>query len=76
MNRRFVAYLLGWLLLLATAFLFVPLVSSLIFGESPAPYLGAMTIAGIGGFVLVKVHPPVDRHIRPRDACRHDAQTD
>ncbi len=67
MNKRFVAYLLGWLLLLAAAFLCVPLAASLIFDESPRPYLAAIAIAGVLGTLLVKVRAPADRHIRARD---------
>ena len=67
MNRRFVAYLLGWLLLLAAAFLCLPLLASFVFAEPALPYLAAMGLAGALGLALVKVHPPQDRHIRPRD---------
>jgi trk system potassium uptake protein TrkH len=66
-NRRFVLYLLGWLLLLDCVFLSVPLLASLLFGESIEPWVGAIGLAGIFGVLLVGLHPPVDRHIRPRD---------
>lgn len=67
MNRRFVAYLLGWLLLLAAAFLCLPLLASFVFAEPALPYLAAMGLSGALGLALVRVHPPQDRHIRPRD---------
>lgn len=67
MNRRFVAFLLGWLLLLDAAFLCLPLLASLVFDESPLPFLTAIGLAGFVGLVLVKVHPPTDRLIRARD---------
>jgi trk system potassium uptake protein TrkH len=66
MNRRFVIYLLGWLLLLDCAFLVLPLAASLVFGESPEPWVAAMSVAGVIGLLLVRARP-VDRHIRPRD---------
>jgi trk system potassium uptake protein TrkH len=67
MNRRFVAYLLGWLLLIAAAFLCMPLAASVLFREAPAPFLAAIAIAGAAGLALVKIRPPADRHIHPRD---------
>jgi trk system potassium uptake protein TrkH len=66
MNRRFVIYLLGWLLLLDCAFLVLPLLTSLVLGESIEPWVAAISIAGIVGLLLVRVRP-ADRHIRPRD---------
>ncbi len=67
MNRRFVTYLLGWLLLLDSAFLCLPLLASLIFRESLEPWVAAIAAAGFMGLLLVRVRPPADRHIRPRD---------
>ena len=67
MNRRFVSYLLGWLLLLDCAFLCLPLLASLVFRESPEPWVAAVAVAGVIGLLLVRVRPPMDRHIRPRD---------
>ena len=67
MNRRFVTYLLGWLLLLNCAFLGIPLLASLAFRESLEPWVAAIAIAGVIGLLLVRVRPPADRHIRPRD---------
>jgi len=66
-NRRFVLFLLGWLLLLAGAFLCLPLLAAAVFRESPMPYLGAIGVAGVAGLALVRVNPPRDKHIRPRD---------
>jgi trk system potassium uptake protein TrkH len=66
MNRRFVIYLLGWLLLLDCAFLVLPLLASLVFGESLEPWVAAISIAGIVGLLLVRTRPS-GRHIRPRD---------
>ena len=67
MNRRFVTYILGWLLLLDCAFLCLPLVASLLFRESLEPWAAAIALAGLIGLLLVRVRPPADRHIRPRD---------
>jgi trk system potassium uptake protein TrkH len=67
MNRRFVTYLLGWLLLLDCAFLCLPLLASLFYRESLEPWVAAIAIGGIIGLLLVRVRPPIDRHIRPRD---------
>ena len=67
MNRRFDFYILGWLLLLDAAFLCLPLLASVMYRESPLPYLAAIGFAGVVGFALVNFYPPVDRHIRPRD---------
>jgi trk system potassium uptake protein TrkH len=66
-NRRFVTYILGWLLLLDCAFLCLPLLASLIFRESLEPWVAAISVAGVIGLLLVRVRPPADRHIRPRD---------
>jgi trk system potassium uptake protein TrkH len=66
-NRRLVTYLLGWLLLLDCAFLCLPLLASLVFRESPEPWVAAISVAGVIGLLLVRVRPPIDRHIRPRD---------
>ena len=67
MNRRFVLYLLGWLLLLDCAFLGAPLLASLVFGESIEPWAAVIALAGVVGVMLVGLHPPTDRLIRPRD---------
>ena len=67
MNRRFVFYILGWLLLLDAAFLCLPLLASVVFRETPLPYFAAIGLAGAVGFALIRFHPPQDRHIRPRD---------
>jgi len=66
-NRRFVTYILGWLLLLDCAFLCLPLFASLVFRESLEPWVAAIAVAGVIGLLLVRVRPPADRHIRPRD---------
>jgi trk system potassium uptake protein TrkH len=66
-NRRFVTYLIGWLLMLDCGFLCLPLFASLLFRESPEPWVAAIAVAGVLGLLLVGVRPPVDRHIRPRD---------
>ena len=67
MNSRFVTFILGWLLLLICAFLCLPLLASLVFRESPEPWVAAIASAGVIGLLLVRVRPPADRHIRPRD---------
>jgi len=66
-NRRFIVYLLGWLLLLDCAFLVVPLLASLVFGESPEPWVESMAFAGVFGVLLVSTRTEFDRRIRPRD---------
>jgi len=66
-NSRFVTFILGWLLLLICAFLCLPLLASLVFRESPEPWVAAIASAGVIGLLLVRVRPPADRHIRPRD---------
>jgi trk system potassium uptake protein TrkH len=67
LNRRFVSYLLGWLLLLDCTFLCLPLLASLVFGESPEPWAAAIAMAATVGVLLVRARSPEDRHIRPRD---------
>ena len=67
MNQRFVLYLLGWLLLLACAFLCVPLLASLVFAESLEPWVAAIALAGVVGGLLVLLYPPLNRNILPRD---------
>jgi trk system potassium uptake protein TrkH len=62
-----VTYLIGWLLLLDCAFLVLPLMASLVFRESLEPWVAAIAVAGVIGVLLIRVRPPVDRHIRPRD---------
>jgi len=66
-NQRFVLYLLGWLLLLACAFLSLPLVASMVFGESLEPWVAAIALAGVIGGLLVLLYPPLNRNILPRD---------
>jgi len=53
--------------LLDCAFLFLPLFASLVFRESLEPWVAAIAVAGVIGLLLVRVRPPADRHIRPRD---------
>ncbi len=67
MNRRFVLYLLGWLLLLDCGFLLLPLLTSLVYRESVDPWVGAIALAGVVGLLLVGLYPPTERHIRPRE---------
>jgi trk system potassium uptake protein TrkH len=66
-NRRFDVYLLGWLLLLASGFLLVPLVAALIFGEALGVWVASISLAALAGFTLVEVCRPDDRTLRPRD---------
>ena len=37
------------------------------FRESLEPWVAAIAVAGVLGLLLVRVRPPADRHIRPRD---------
>ena len=67
MNRAFDIYLLGWLLLLDCAFLCLPTLASLVFGESLEPWVAAIAVTAVVGALLIRTHPPSDRHIRPRD---------
>ena len=67
MNRRFDVYILGWLLLMAGGFLCVPLVVSAIYRESPLPWIVTIGVAVGGGLAMVRLNPPTDRRIRPRD---------
>ena len=67
MNRRFVLFLLGWLLLLAGVVLCLPLLAAVVFRESVVPFIGAIFVAVAGGFALVRINPPQDKNIRPRD---------
>jgi trk system potassium uptake protein TrkH len=66
-NRSFDIYLLGWLLLLDCAFLCLPALASLVFGESVEPWAAAIALTAVIGVLLIRAHPPSDRHIRPRD---------
>lgn len=67
MNLRFDAFLLGWLSLLAGAFLCVPLVVAPAVGESVTPYLVALGLAaGSGGGLVFGFHD-ASRKIRPAD---------
>ena len=54
MNRRFVTYLLGWLLLLDCAFLCLPLLASLVFRESLEPWAAAIAVAGVIWICLLR----------------------
>ena len=67
MNGRFVAYLLGWLLLLEAGFLCVPLVTAALFAESIRPYVITIAVATAAGLALVRLLRPRDRQIRPRE---------
>lgn len=67
MNLRFCAFLLGWLLLLGAAFLMLPLVAALVFGESILPYFCAMVLAAVGGGAAVRYIKPISKRIQPRD---------
>ena len=67
MNRRFDLYLIGWLLVLGSAFLCLPLAVAGLYGEPLAPWFGSIAV-GIGaGLALVRVRPPRDRRLHPRD---------
>ena len=57
MNRRFDAYLLGWLMLLTTGFLCAPLAAAVFFGDPKMPFLGAVVVATGGGLVLTRRTP-------------------
>ncbi|MFV2072653.1 MAG: TrkH family potassium uptake protein, partial [Thermoanaerobaculales bacterium] len=67
MNRRFVLFLLGWLLLLAGAFLCLPLLAAMVFHESVVPYVVSIGVAAAAGLALVRINPPRDKSIHPRD---------
>jgi trk system potassium uptake protein TrkH len=67
MNSRFVANLLGWLLLFEAGFVCVPLVTAALYGELVAPYLATIAIAITAGSSLVRFFRPIDRRIRSRE---------
>ncbi|MCG6963491.1 MAG: TrkH family potassium uptake protein [Acidobacteria bacterium] len=67
MNRRFDAYLLGWLMLLTTGFLCAPLAAAVAFGDPKIPFLGAIGVAVVGGLILTRLNLTTDRSIQPRD---------
>ncbi len=67
MNLRFDFFLLGWLLLLAAAFMVTPLVAAILFKESVIPYLGTMVLAVLIGGTMVRGLRTSDRRIHPRD---------
>lgn len=67
MNRRFDAYLLGWLMLLTTGFLCAPLAAAVFFGDPKMPFLGAVAVAAGGGLLLTRLNRTADRSIQPRD---------
>ena len=49
MNRRFDVYLLGWLLLLSSGFLCLPLVAAAVLDESLLAWIGSIAVAGSSG---------------------------
>jgi trk system potassium uptake protein TrkH len=65
-NSRLILYLVGWLLLLDCGFLALPLLASIVFGESPDPWVSTMAVAGLFGAMLIG-RPPGDRLIRARE---------
>ena len=67
MNRRFDIYILGWLLLMAGGFLCVPLLVAAGHRESLLPWIVTIGLAVVGGLAMVRLNPPTDRRIRPRD---------
>ncbi|MCP4900293.1 MAG: TrkH family potassium uptake protein, partial [bacterium] len=67
MNRRFDAYIIGWLLLATSAFLVVPLIAAAIFTEPKSPFLGSLILAALIGGAMVISNRTTDRRIRPRD---------
>jgi len=66
-NHRFDLLLIGWLLLLTAGFLVVPVLAASLFGESLAPWVGAVAVAVGLGLLMVRVGRTSDRRIRPRD---------
>jgi trk system potassium uptake protein TrkH len=67
LNHRFDLYLLGWLLLMASAFLGLPLVAAIFFHEPVLPFIGSMLLAAAAGTGLVYPNRHAKRLIRPRD---------
>lgn len=67
MNLRLDGFLLGCLLLLASAFLCVPAAAAVLFREAPGPYLAAIGLGVAAGSVLVLRLRPADRTVRPAD---------
>lgn len=68
MNLRFVAYLLGWLLLIEGGFICAPLLAAALFGEPVGPFLITILVSMAVGSALVRLCSPTDRNIRPRES--------
>ncbi len=67
MNRRFDLHVLGWLLLLTSAFLLVPLAAAIAFRDAPGPFLGALLLAALAGGALAFLTRTSERNLRARD---------
>jgi trk system potassium uptake protein TrkH len=67
MNRRFDLHVLGWLLLLTSALLLVPLAFAIAFHDAPGPFLGALLLAALAGGGLVFMTRTRERGLRARD---------
>ena len=57
MNYRMIAFILGRVLLILAALLFLPLLSALVFGESPLPFVVTILLTALCGGALLLVKP-------------------
>ena len=67
MNRRFDLRLLGWLLLLTSVFLLLPLIAAVGFGDAPGPFLSVSLLAALAGAGLLFFTRASERTLRARD---------
>ncbi len=67
MNLEFDAFVVGWLMVLAGAFLCVPLAAAFIFGEPAAPWAAAILLSAGPGVLTIRSFASARRTIRPAD---------
>ncbi len=67
MNRSFDLHVLGWLLILISAILLVPLAAAVAFHDAPGPFLSALLLAALAGGGLVFMTRTSERSLRARD---------
>jgi len=67
MNFRLDLYIVGWLLLLVGALQVLPLLTAVLYGEIPGPFLVSLSVSVAVGFGLVTATRTADWRMRPRD---------
>jgi trk system potassium uptake protein TrkH len=67
MNTKFDSLLIGWLLLLTSAFQAVPLTAAIVFSEPIDPFLGSATLVAMIGGAVVFMNQTRNTKLRPRD---------